>query len=151
MHESCPKHAISYIGTNDSLICDMTHSYASWRVHMWHDAFICAMTHSYVPCICDMDVVCWYVALHICAMHMWNGCGVLICGITHSYVPWHIWMSHGTYECVMPHINTPHPFLIPAALDTYFSFFCFHFFCFGTTNRYVKYVISSFYSCADSD
>jgi len=41
-----------------------------------------------------------------------NGCGVLICGITHSYVPWLIHMCHGTYECVMPHINTPHPFHI---------------------------------------
>jgi len=33
-----------------SCICDMTHSYTAWLVHMWHNAFILDMTHRHIRC-----------------------------------------------------------------------------------------------------
>ena len=47
-------------------ICDMTRSYGTWLVDMWHDSFICDMARSYVT---------WLV-------HMWHGS--FICDMTHS-------------------------------------------------------------------
>ena len=59
------------------IICDMTHLYATWLIHMWHASFIRDMTHSYVT---------WLI-------HTWHAS--FIRDMTHSYVTWLVYMWHG--------------------------------------------------------
>jgi len=46
-----PYNTMTAQGIRIIFICAMTHSFATWLIHMWHDSFICDMTHSYVTCL----------------------------------------------------------------------------------------------------
>jgi len=53
--------------------CDVTDSYVTGLIHMWHDSFICDMTHSYVSRL-----------IHMCY-------DSFICDVTDLYVTWLIY------------------------------------------------------------
>jgi len=102
-------HSINYMSLSSdsatvSVLWDMTHSYVTWLIHIWHDAFICDMTHWIRDVTHNMSFSRGYAVsmqLFLSQYLTWlNHMGHM----THIFVTWRIYMWHGLYVRDMTHV-----------------------------------------------
>jgi len=71
---------VTCIVWHDAFIFDMTHSYARWLIHMWHDSYRPHSSHMEVR---DVTRIVWHDSF--------------TCDMTHSYATWFIHMRHDSF------------------------------------------------------